>query len=235
VQLWCYAVEHSVWLKNRVPTSALSFDEIERNTTITPYEAYTQQVPDLKNLAVLGCHANLINPLEKHPKKYESRMKPDYVFMGLKGSSQFKVMNLYTQAIKLLEDAKVNEYRFPYKASQMQATCHATRLMNQATNRSTSQTSNVPTEPPVATESRSDSDRIGHSDQHQVGRLNQQSDVTSGTLEGRTPVQSISIPIPHTQRTRSGRLPNTRVFNDTVIQSVVAMNAVHLEAENTNL
>jgi hypothetical protein len=65
-----------------------------------------------------------------------------------------------------------------------------------------------------------------------VGRLNQ-GDATSGTLEGGTPVQSILIRIPHTQRTRSGRLPITRVFNDTVVQLIIAMNAVHLEAGNT--
>jgi hypothetical protein len=41
VELWCYAVKHSVWLKNRVPASALLFDEIGHNSAITPYEAYT--------------------------------------------------------------------------------------------------------------------------------------------------------------------------------------------------
>ena len=55
----------------------------------------------------------------------------------------------------------------------------------------------------------------------------------SGTLEGGTPVNSISIRIPHAQRTRSGRLLNTRVFNNTVVQSIIAMKAVNLEAENT--
>jgi hypothetical protein len=167
VELWCYTVEHSVWLKNRVPTSALPFDEIEHNSAITPYEAYTQQVLDLKNLAVFGCSANPINTLEKHLKKYESRMKPDYVFMGLKGSSQFKMMNMHTQAIKIFGDAKVNEYRFPYKARQSQATrqatrqatsqatrqaaSQATRLTNEATNRPTSPSSNMQTETPVVT------------------------------------------------------------------------------------
>jgi hypothetical protein len=252
VELWCYAVEHSVWLKNRVPTSALLFDEIEHNSAITLYEAYTQQVPDLKNLAVFECHANPINTLKKHPKKYESRMKPDYVFIGLKGSSQFKMMNMYTQAIEIFGDAKVNEYRFPYKARQSQAmrqatsqatrqatsqatsqaASQATRLINEATNRPTSPSSNMQTETPVATTSMQDSDRVGRSDQDQVGRLNQ-GDATSGTLKGRTPVQSISIRIPHTQRTRSVRLLNTRVFNNTVVQLVIAINAVHLEAGNT--
>jgi hypothetical protein len=54
-------------------------------------------------------------------------MKPDYMFMELKGSSQFKMMNMYTQVIEIFGDAKVNEYRFPYKARQSQATSQATR------------------------------------------------------------------------------------------------------------
>jgi hypothetical protein len=75
---------------------------------------------------------------------------------------------------------------------------------------------------------------VERSDQDQVGRLNQ-GDATSGTLKGGTPVQSILIHIPHTQRTRSGRLPNTRVFNNTVVQLIIAINAVYLKAGNTTL
>ena len=84
---------------------------------------------------------------------------------------------MYTQAIELFGDAKVNEYRFPYKARQSQATSQAasqaTRLTNQATNRPTSPlTSNMQTETPVATASIQDSDQVGRLDQDQVGRLN---------------------------------------------------------------
>jgi hypothetical protein len=119
--------------------------------------------------------------IEKHPKKYESRMKPDYVFIGLKGSSQFKMMNMYTQAIEIFGDAKVNEYRFPYKARQSQAVSQttrltnqatsqaasqATRLTNEATNRPTSPSLNMQTETPVVTTaSMQDGDRVGRSDQ----------------------------------------------------------------------
>jgi hypothetical protein len=108
-------------------------------------------------------------------------------------------MNLYTQAIKLFGDAKVNKYRFPYKARQRQAmsqaASQATRLTNQATNRPISPlTSNIQTETPVITTSIQDSDRVRRSDQDQVGRLNQ-GDATSETLKGGTPVQSILIRI----------------------------------------
>ena len=35
------------------------------------------------------------------------------------------------------------------------------------------------------------------------------------------------------QKTKSKKLLNIRVFNNTVVQSVIAMKAVHLEAKNT--
>jgi hypothetical protein len=109
-----------------VPTSALLFNK--NNSAITLYEAYTQQVPDLKNLAVFGCHANPINTLEKHPK------------------NQFKIMNMHTQAIEIFRDAKVNEYRFPYKARQSQAVSQATRLTNQAMSQAASQATRLTNE-----------------------------------------------------------------------------------------
>jgi hypothetical protein len=85
------------------------------------------------------------------------------VFIGLKGSSQFKMINIHTQAIKIFGDTKVNKYRFLYKARQSQATSQAasqaTRLTNEATNRPTSpSTSNMQTKTPVATASMQDSD-----------------------------------------------------------------------------
>src|SRR6266571_5350639 len=75
VELWCYAVEYAIWIKNRVLTSALLFDD-EHSGAITLYEVYTRRVPDLKNLVVFGCHVNLINTLEKYPKKYDLKIKP---------------------------------------------------------------------------------------------------------------------------------------------------------------
>jgi hypothetical protein len=91
------------------------------------------------------------------------------------------MINMYTQAIEIFEDAKVNEYRFPYKARQRQATSQATRqatsqatsqaasqatrLTSQATNRLTSSFSNMQTETPVATISMQDGNRVGRLDQ----------------------------------------------------------------------
>jgi hypothetical protein len=73
------------------------------------------------------------------------------------------MINMHTQAIKIFEDAKVNKYRFPYKARQRQATSQAAsqamRLTSQATNRPTSPlTSNIQTKTLVTTASIQDSD-----------------------------------------------------------------------------
>jgi hypothetical protein len=107
-------------------------------------------------------------------------MKPDYVLIGLKGSSQFKIMNMYTQAIEIFRDAKVNEYRFLYKARQSQAVSQATRLTNQAMSQAASQATrltnkatNRPTSPflniqtdtlVITTASMQDDDQVGRSD-----------------------------------------------------------------------
>jgi hypothetical protein len=42
-QMWDYAVEHVVWIKNRVLTVALPFGDKDINvsTSVTPYRAFT--------------------------------------------------------------------------------------------------------------------------------------------------------------------------------------------------
>ncbi len=57
--------------------------------------------------------------------------------------------------------------------------------------------------------------------------------MNQGDAKGGTPVQSTSIYIPYAQRTRSRRLPNIKVFNNTMVQLVIAIKAVYLETENT--
>jgi hypothetical protein len=57
--MWDYAVEHAVWLKNRLPTSALLYRAYFDATT--PFQAYKGHKPDLKSLRIFGCAAYLIN------------------------------------------------------------------------------------------------------------------------------------------------------------------------------
>ena len=70
-EFWCYAVEHAIWIKNRVPTSALPWPRNHENTAITPHEAYTGKLPDLAMLKAFGCAATPINTKEKKPQKFD--------------------------------------------------------------------------------------------------------------------------------------------------------------------
>ena len=46
--MWCYATEHAVWIRNRIPTSALPFGS--DSTAETPYESYNSRKPNVQNL-----------------------------------------------------------------------------------------------------------------------------------------------------------------------------------------
>jgi hypothetical protein len=57
--MWDYAVKHAVWLKNRLPTSALPYKAYFDATTL--FQAYKEHKPDLKSLRIFGCAAHPIN------------------------------------------------------------------------------------------------------------------------------------------------------------------------------
>ena len=54
-KFWCFAIEHAVYVKNRVPTSALPYGDLKDYTT--PFEAYKEAIPDLSRLRTFGCSA----------------------------------------------------------------------------------------------------------------------------------------------------------------------------------
>lgn len=110
---WCLAVEHAVFIRNRAPTAALPFGSNEMAEAITPFEAYKGGYPDLTRLRVFGCAAYPINTREKFPSKFESRSKQGYIFVGMKGSSIWKLLNCKTFKIEHYADAKFDESMFP--------------------------------------------------------------------------------------------------------------------------
>lgn len=79
-EFWCLAVEHAVYIGNRVPTAALPFGT-ETATAITPFEAYWNAQPNHTKLRVFGCSAYPINTLEKFPSKFDARAKAGYMFI----------------------------------------------------------------------------------------------------------------------------------------------------------
>ena len=114
-QMWDYAIEHAIWIKNRVPTSALPFgsEDLFVSTSITPFRAYTGDHPDFKNLRVFGCKAVPLKLNVQYPRTFEPRIKEDtWIFIGMEGSTIWKVLNTQTLAVIRTTDAKFDEYIF---------------------------------------------------------------------------------------------------------------------------
>ena len=119
-QMWDYAVEHAVWIKNRVPTAALPYgdEDINVSTSITPYRAFTGDHPDFKNLRVFGCKAVPYKIDVDHPTTFEPRIKDGtWIFIGMEGNSIWKVLNVETLAVVKTTDARFDEYTFPHITS----------------------------------------------------------------------------------------------------------------------
>jgi dUTP pyrophosphatase len=74
---WSYALRHAVYLKNRLPHTALSYK--------TPYEMINGEKPDLSNLRVFGSRVHFMN---KTRQKKLDRMDSVGRFMTYKGTDK---------------------------------------------------------------------------------------------------------------------------------------------------
>ena len=74
---WSYALRHSVYLKNRLPHSAIHY--------VTPYEKVNKMKPDLSNLRVFGSRVHF---LHKHRNKKLDKMDNTGKFMTYKGTDK---------------------------------------------------------------------------------------------------------------------------------------------------
>ena len=107
--LWCYAAEHAVWLKNRLPTSALPFGDLPG---VTPWEAYHGAKPNIRDLRVFGCATYSLNRSRKS-STFDARSTNEQVLVGMEGSKVYKLMNPSTLKETRSVNMKFNEYRFP--------------------------------------------------------------------------------------------------------------------------
>ena len=173
------------------------------------------------------------NTKEKHPKKFDPQFKPGYMLIGMQGSKIYKLFNSVTQVVEKYRDADFDEYRFPLRQHRMEirsvAPIDPLLSASPGVNPPASVGTSSRQAKRVASDGRSDrteiraeaSPRVVDSDP--VVQARPQSGVAGGIVT-RTP---------HSQPTRSGRVPVRRVFNDQVVQLVKAMKAVHLENEDT--
>ncbi|CAJ2645139.1 unnamed protein product [Trifolium pratense] len=119
----CYtqhiAVEHSNYLRCRVTTSALPFGPIDSSTgrATTPMSAYTAMskgIVHLNSLKIFGCAAYPLKlSRSEGPQKFESRIQgEEYIFIGMKGNSIFKIMHRKIHTIIVPAECKFTENLF---------------------------------------------------------------------------------------------------------------------------
>jgi hypothetical protein len=109
--LWCYAIEYSVFLKNRLMSAALPWGDYTGCTT--PYEAYTGRKPKLDTLRIWGCAAYPFNALDRRSRKNEPRTRGEHIFIGLKGNKIWRFLNTETLKEEVSADVEFHEYKFP--------------------------------------------------------------------------------------------------------------------------
>jgi hypothetical protein len=122
-KIWDYAAEHSVYLINRTPTAALPFTDQYRldeavmavSTAVTPFEAYKDgRRPQLRNLKAFGCKAIIGKSKQKFPHKMDPRIEGgEHVFVGMQGSSIWRLLDTKSLRETLSADVEFNEYHFP--------------------------------------------------------------------------------------------------------------------------
>ncbi|RKF61388.1 Retrovirus-related Pol polyprotein from transposon TNT 1-94 [Erysiphe neolycopersici] len=82
---WCYAIEHAMYVRNRLPTSALPYGpkNTRSGSNITPVTAFSDKMLSLKKLGVFECSAYLLIFKETKPatSKFVPNMDTDWIFV----------------------------------------------------------------------------------------------------------------------------------------------------------
>jgi hypothetical protein len=83
---------------------------------ITPFEAFEERKPNVSNIRIFGCAAYALQPSAKPPviRKWDPRIRAgQYIYVGMKGSSIWRLLNLTNLKEELSSDVQFNEYSFP--------------------------------------------------------------------------------------------------------------------------
>jgi hypothetical protein len=141
--------------------AALPYGKIE--TARTPFEAYYNGKPDVSNLRTVGCAAYPLNSIERLPRKYAPRIRGELVFVGMKGSKIWRLLNKETLEEEVSGNTSFNEYLFPQitgltdgseprkaqaeqqPAHDMQATLRTANLLEAVGNRTNKTSPSLPT------------------------------------------------------------------------------------------
>ena len=107
-EYWTYAMRHAVYLKNRLPHTALQY--------ITPYEKVNKNKPDLSNLRAFGARVHFMH---EHRKKKLDKMDNTGRFVAYKGSNKLiYVIDDVTGKERVTSHANFDEAFTSVKASQ---------------------------------------------------------------------------------------------------------------------
>jgi hypothetical protein len=102
---WGYAVLHSVYLMNRLPSVAIGGD--------LPYHKLHQQLPDISMLRIFGCLC-YVSTNDVHRLKLDPRARK-CVFLGYKsGTKGFIALDLHSYEIVVSRNVQFEELIFPY-------------------------------------------------------------------------------------------------------------------------
>ena len=116
LEFQCFSTKHSGYIKNRIPTAALPYGEgVAKDATIL-IEAYLDKLPNLKKVIVFGCSMWPILAKDKFPRKDGLIIKTDlYVFVGIKGSSIYRLYNMLLCQEETYADISCNKYLYPWR------------------------------------------------------------------------------------------------------------------------
>ncbi|KAI0999466.1 hypothetical protein K3495_g8729 [Podosphaera aphanis] len=90
-QFWDHAIEHAVWIRNRVPTSALPFglDSSVSSRWKIPHSVWYEKLHKLDNLRLFGCVAIIAYPNALLPQKWTPRSREGTsIFRHYKGGNR---------------------------------------------------------------------------------------------------------------------------------------------------
>ncbi|KAI0992493.1 hypothetical protein K3495_g15692, partial [Podosphaera aphanis] len=114
---WCYAIEHAMYIRNRLPTSSLPFgpENTRPGSNITPVTAFSEKPISLKKLRVFGCSAFplIFKATKPANSKFAANIDTDWIFIGIQSNSIWILLNRKTGAELRSVDCEFKEHVFP--------------------------------------------------------------------------------------------------------------------------
>ncbi|KAI0992488.1 hypothetical protein K3495_g15697, partial [Podosphaera aphanis] len=130
---WCYAIVHAMYIRNRLPTTALPFgpENTRPGSNITPVTAFSEKEISLKKLRVFGCAAFPLIHKETRAasSKFAANADADWIFVGIQSNTIWILLNRKTWGEQRSVDCEFREHIFPGLAIKDSVT-HAKALQN---------------------------------------------------------------------------------------------------------